>query len=61
MTGHDLQQLAEKLGLQAFAYRGSMDDLRQNLARRPARDRDAANAAGAAGWLAWRRDAEPVE
>ena len=31
-TGRDLQRLAEKLGLQAFAYRGSMDDLRQNLA-----------------------------
>jgi predicted double-glycine peptidase len=31
-TGHDLQALAERLGLQAFAYRGSMDDLRQNLA-----------------------------
>jgi len=30
-TGHDLQALAERLGLQAFAYRGSMDDLRQNL------------------------------
>ena len=27
----DLQQLAEHLGLQAFAYRGSMEDLRDNL------------------------------
>jgi predicted double-glycine peptidase len=31
-TGHDLEALAGRLGLQAFAYRGSMDDLRQNLA-----------------------------
>jgi len=31
-TGHDLQVLAEKLGLQAFAFRGSMEILRQNLA-----------------------------
>ncbi len=31
-TGADLQAMAEKLGLQAFAYTGSMDDLRENLA-----------------------------
>lgn len=30
-TGRDLQVLAEGLGLQAFAYRGSMDDLAENL------------------------------
>lgn len=30
-TGRDLQLLAESLGLQAFAYRGSLDDLRENL------------------------------
>ena len=30
-TGHDLELLAEDLGLHAFAYRGSMDDLRENL------------------------------
>ena len=30
-TGRDLQVLAEGLGLQAFAYRGSMDDLQENL------------------------------
>ena len=30
-TGLDLQQLAADLGLQAFAYRGSMEDLRENL------------------------------
>ena len=30
-TGRDLQLLAEGLGLQAFAYRGSMDDLEENL------------------------------
>lgn len=32
-TGADLQSMAAKLGLQAFAYRGSMDDLRENLAK----------------------------
>ena len=31
-TGHDLQVLAEKFGLQAFPFRGSMETLRQNLA-----------------------------
>jgi predicted double-glycine peptidase len=30
-TGRDLQKLAEELGLQAVVYRGSMDDLQQNL------------------------------
>jgi hypothetical protein len=30
-TGRDLQVLAEGLGLQTFAYRGSMDDLQENL------------------------------
>lgn len=30
-TGQDLQVLARELGLQAFAYRGSMDDLQENL------------------------------
>jgi predicted double-glycine peptidase len=30
-TGRDLQSLAEKMGLQAFVYKGSMDDLRRNL------------------------------
>ena len=30
-TGQDLQRLAEDLGLQAFVYRGSADDLRANL------------------------------
>ncbi len=30
-TGHDLQALATELGLQAFAYRGSMEDLQENL------------------------------
>jgi len=30
-TAADLQALAEKLGLQAFAYQGSMDDLEDNL------------------------------
>jgi len=30
-TGQDLQVLATELGLQAFAYRGSMDDLQENL------------------------------
>lgn len=30
-TGTDMLQMAQRLGLQAFAYRGSMDDLRQNL------------------------------
>ena len=30
-TGHDLQVLAGELGLQAFVYRGSMEDLRYNL------------------------------
>ena len=30
-TGQDLQRLAEDLGLQAFVYRGSSDDLRANL------------------------------
>jgi ABC-type bacteriocin/lantibiotic exporter with double-glycine peptidase domain len=32
-TGQDLQMLAEGLGLQAFAYSGSMDDLRSNLGK----------------------------
>ena len=32
-TGADLQTIAEKLGLQAFAYTGSMDDLQENLAQ----------------------------
>jgi predicted double-glycine peptidase len=31
-TGRDLQQLAEEFGLQALVYRGSMEDLQQNLA-----------------------------
>lgn len=31
LTGLDLQMQAEELGLQAFAYRGSMDDLQENL------------------------------
>jgi predicted double-glycine peptidase len=30
-TGRDLQTLAEELGLQAFVYRGSMNDLQENL------------------------------
>lgn len=30
-TADDLQQMATRLGLRAFAYQGSMDDLRQNL------------------------------
>jgi predicted double-glycine peptidase len=30
-TGHELQKLAEGLGLQAVVYRGSMEDLQQNL------------------------------
>ncbi len=30
-TGQDLQTLATELGLQAFAYRGSMEDLQENL------------------------------
>lgn len=30
-TGRDLQQLAENLGLDAFVYRGSIADLRDNL------------------------------
>lgn len=30
-TGSELQQVAEALGLRAFAYRGSMDDLLENL------------------------------
>ncbi len=30
-TGQDLQLLAQELGLQAFVYRGSMDDLQENL------------------------------
>jgi ABC-type bacteriocin/lantibiotic exporter with double-glycine peptidase domain len=30
-TGPDLRDLAERLGLQAFNYEGSMDDLRDNL------------------------------
>jgi len=32
-TGRDLQTLAEKMGLRAFVYRGSMDDLRENLGK----------------------------
>ncbi len=32
-TGAELQTMARRLGLQAFAYTGSMDDLRENLAR----------------------------
>jgi predicted double-glycine peptidase len=32
-TGHDLELLAGRLGLQAFAYEGSMDDLMENLGR----------------------------
>jgi ABC-type bacteriocin/lantibiotic exporter with double-glycine peptidase domain len=32
-SGQDLQTLAEKLGLQAFAYRGSIDDLHDNLSK----------------------------
>ena len=31
LTGRDLQVMATALGLQAFAYRGSMDDLQENL------------------------------
>lgn len=31
MTGHDLQVLGEELGLRAFAYRCSMEDLQENL------------------------------
>ncbi len=31
-TARDLQTLAARLGLEAFAYRGSMEDLRDNLA-----------------------------
>jgi predicted double-glycine peptidase len=31
VTGDDLQRMAQQLGLQAFAYQGSMEDLRQNL------------------------------
>ena len=30
-TGHDLEMLAQESGLQAFAYRGSMEDLQENL------------------------------
>ena len=30
-TGADLQALARELGLQAFSYRGSMEDLQENL------------------------------
>jgi len=30
-TGRDLQVLANDIGLQAFVYRGSMDDLQENL------------------------------
>lgn len=32
-TGHDLQQLAEDLDLNGFVYRGSMEDLRDNLGK----------------------------
>ena len=31
MTGHELQVLGEELELRAFAYRGSMEDLQENL------------------------------
>ena len=31
LTGRDLQVMATALGLQAFAYRGSMEDLQENL------------------------------
>lgn len=32
-TGADLEQMAHRLGLEAFAYEGSVDDLRDNLAQ----------------------------
>jgi len=32
-TGQDLQELARQTGLQAFAYRGSIDDLQENLSK----------------------------
>lgn len=32
-TGQDMQVLGKKLGLQAFAYRGSLEDIKDNLRR----------------------------